>query len=195
MRLVNWISFFRVVAFPVFLVLLTLRAVDAFKWLVLASFLTDALDGYLARKFKVISILGSRLDSLGDDLAILAAFLGVVVFRWNFLIDQWILISLLWFLFLVQLGYAMAKYQKPTSFHTYGAKLATLFQGAFLSSLFFFDEPLLPLFYGTVVVTSLELIEEIIMVGMLPTWRSDVRGLYWINKPTPDDGSGTWNPE
>lgn len=195
MRVVNWISFFRVVAFPVFLVLLTLRALDTFKWLVMASFLTDALDGYLARKFKVISILGSRLDSLGDDLAILAAFLGVVVFRWNFLVDQWMLIALLWILFFIQLAYAMLKYQKPTSFHTYGAKLATLFQGVFLTSLFFYDEPILPLFYGTVLVTSVELIEEIIMVRLLPTWRADVRGLFWINKSTPEGGPGTWNPE
>ena len=178
MRIVNAISFFRVLAFPVLLVLLWQKNLEAFKWLILASFLTDALDGFLARKFKVISILGSRLDSLGDDLAVFASFLGVIVFRWDFLVDQWPLIALMWALFFLQLGFAMARYQKPTSFHTYGAKLATVFQGLFLCSLFFLDSTLYSLFYATVVVTCLELIEEIIMVGVLPSWRSDVRGLY-----------------
>lgn len=190
MRIVNAISFFRVLAFPVLLVLLWQKNLEVFKWLILASFLTDALDGFLARKFKVISILGSRLDSLGDDLTVFASFLGVIVFRGDFLREEWILIALMWALFFLQLGFAMARYQKPTSFHTYGAKLATVFQGLFLCSLFFLDYTLYSLFYATVVVTCLELIEEIIMVGVLPSWRSDVRGLYWALKLR-KDGTGS----
>lgn len=190
MRIVNAISFFRVLAFPVLLVLLWQKNLEVFKWLILASFLTDALDGFLARKFKVISILGSRLDSLGDDLTVFASFLGVIVFRGDFLWEEWILIALMWALFFLQLGFAMARYQKPTSFHTYGAKLATVFQGLFLCSLFFLDYTLYSLFYATVVVTCLELIEEIIMVGVLPSWRSDIRGLYWALKLR-KDGTGS----
>lgn len=179
MRIVNAISFFRVLAFPVLLVLLWQKNLEVFKWLILASFLTDALDGFLARKFKVISILGSRLDSLGDDLTVFASFLGVIVFRREFLAEQWLLISLMWGLFFLQLGFALIRYQKPTSFHTYGAKLATVFQGSFLCSLFFLDSTLYSLFYATVIVTCLELVEETIMVAVLPAWRSDIRGLYW----------------
>jgi phosphatidylglycerophosphate synthase len=191
MRLVNFISFFRVVAFPVLIVLMIVENLNAYKWLILACFLTDALDGFLARKFNVISILGSRLDSLGDDLAVFAAFLGVIVFRVDFLAEQWFLISLMWVLFFTQLGFAMFRYQKPTSFHTYGAKLATIFQGAFLCSLFFLEQTMYPLFYVTVVVTCLELIEEIAMVAMLRSWRSDVRGLYWALKMRTDETPGS----
>jgi CDP-diacylglycerol--glycerol-3-phosphate 3-phosphatidyltransferase len=195
MRLVNAISFFRVLAFPVLIVLMIVGNLQAFKWLILASFLTDAIDGFLARKFKVISILGSRLDSLGDDLAVFASFLGVIVFRRDFLVDQWPLIALMWFLFFVQLGFAFARYQKPTSFHTYGAKLATVFQGLFLCSLFFMQGTLYSLFYATAVVTCLELIEETIMVGVLPSWRSDVRGLYWALKMRSGEPGNESKPE
>lgn len=182
MRIVNSITFFRVAAFPVFIVLLFLRNEEAFKWLVLVSFLTDAIDGYLARKFNVISILGSRLDSLGDDLTILASFIGVIVFHNNFLAAIWPVILATFVLFMIQLLFALVKYQKTTSFHTYGAKAAAILQGVFLCSLFFFGQPYYPLFYAAMGVTAAELVEEIIMVYVIPTWRADVRGLYWATR-------------
>lgn len=194
MRLVNAISFFRVLSFPVLVYLLFVGNLGVFKWLILVSFLTDAVDGFLARKFKVISILGSRLDSLGDDLTVFASFLGVLVFRQDFLAEQWLLITAMWVLFFVQLGFALGRYQKPTSFHTYGAKLAAILQGLFLCSLFFVESVWYPLFYATAAVTCLELIEEIAMVVVLPSWRADVRGLYWALRQPPD-GSEKPRPE
>lgn len=181
-RLVNMISFVRVIAFPVLILLLFLKELQTFKWVIFACFLTDAIDGFLARKLNVTSILGSRLDSLGDDLAVFASFLGVIVFRREFLVEQWVPIALMWLFFFVQLGFAIGKYQKATSFHTYGAKIATVFQGVFLCSLFFLDNTVYWLFYATTVTTCIELLEEILMVIVLPSWRSDVRGLYWAIK-------------
>ena len=67
-----------------------------------------------------------------------------------------------------------------TSFHTYGAKIATIFQGIFLLLFFFLTEPLSVLFYITVIITALDLIEEIILVLILPEWKTDVKGLYWV---------------
>lgn len=182
MRIVNAISFFRVIAFPVLILLLFLHDLNTFKWLIIICFITDALDGFLARKFKVTSILGSRLDSLGDDLTVFASFLGVIVFRSEFLMEQWILIAVLWVLYFVQLGYALIKYQKVTSFHTYGAKVAAVFQGVTLCSLFFLTAPQYLLFYIAVIATAINLIEETIMVHVLPVWRSDIKGLYWAVK-------------
>jgi len=182
MRIVNAISFFRVIAFPALILLLFLQDINAFKWLILTCFITDTLDGFLARKFKVTSILGSRLDSLGDDLTVFASFLGVIVFHSEFVLEQWVLISLLWFLYFVQLGFALIKYQKITSFHTYSAKVATVFQGVLLCSLFFLDEPQYLLFYAATLTTAINLVEEMLMVYVLRSWRSDIKGLYWALK-------------
>lgn len=180
MRLVNTISFFRVAAFPVFIFLLITKNLDVFKWLILVSFITDAVDGYLARKFNVISVLGSRLDSLGDDLTVLAAILGLFVFEFPFLAAHWEPIAGVLLLFFIQSVYAWIRYQKLTSFHTYFAKTAAICQGIFLCAMFFLDEPFMELFYATLIITALELIEEIIMVAYLPQWKADVRGLYWV---------------
>lgn len=181
-RFVNAITFFRVIAFPVFIVLLSLEHIHFFKWLLLVSFLTDALDGVLARKLKANSILGARLDSIGDDLTVLAGLLGMFVFRWEFLKTSWIPIVVVLGIFLIQTLFALFKYQKTTSFHTLGAKTAAMLQGTFLCSLFFFDEPVHWLFYAALVVTALELVEEIVMVTILPKWKSDVLGIYWALK-------------
>lgn len=177
-RLVNFITFFRVVAFPAFIILLVWQRLDVFKWLLLICFLTDAVDGFLSRKLKANSILGARLDSIGDDLTVLAGLLGMFVFRWEFLKTHWVPIAVVLVIFLIQTLYALFKYQKTTSFHTLGAKTAAILQGIFLCSLFFFDEPVDWLFYTALAVTAVELVEEIIMVTILPKWKSDVLGIY-----------------
>lgn len=182
MRMVNFITFFRILAFPIFIILLIQGKFDLFKWLLVISFLTDALDGFLARKFKVKSILGSRLDSLGDDLTVLAAVIGLFYYKPEFLKDEWGLIALLFGLFLTQNLYALLKYQRTTSFHTYGAKIAAVLQGVFLCSLYFVDESIDWLFYTTVALTGTELIEEMAIVYVLPQWKTDVPGLYWALK-------------
>ncbi len=182
MRLVNMISFVRVVAFPVLLVLMIVDNLQVFKWIILVCFITDALDGFLARKLNVTSILGSRLDSMADDLAIAAGLFGAIVFRGGFVAEQWRVVALVLAFYFIQLGFALLKYRKVTNFHTYGAKVAAVFQGVFLCALFFVDEPVYPLFYVAAAMTCLELFEEIIMVAILPKWRSDVRGLYWAMK-------------
>jgi CDP-diacylglycerol--glycerol-3-phosphate 3-phosphatidyltransferase len=38
------------------------------------------------------------------------------------------------------------------------------------------------LFYAAALVTTLDLIEEIILVWLLPKWEINVKGLYWVYK-------------
>ena len=153
-----------------------------FKWFLAISFFTDVIDGYLARKHKVTSILGAHLDSIGDDLTILAAVVGMFVFKLEFIKSELILVGILLFLFLVQNVLAFIRYKKVTSFHTYITKTAAVFQGVFIILLFFLPEPVYPLFYVTAVITALALIEEIIIVLVLPGWEANVKGLYWVIK-------------
>src|SRR5687768_10645118 len=83
-RIVNLITIYRIVTFPVLVLLALTHQFVIFKWLLLASFFTDAIDGYLARKYNATSILGARLDSIGDDLTILAAVVGLFTVKFDF---------------------------------------------------------------------------------------------------------------
>ena len=146
------------------------------------SFFTDAIDGYLARRFGVTSIMGSRIDSVAADLTVLMAVIGLVVWEQGFVVQEFTFIILLFAVYLVQLISALVKYGRITSFHTYLAKLAAVLQAVFLILVFFLPEWPLTLFYVTVVVTVVELVEEIILVWLLPKWEADVKGLYWVLK-------------
>jgi hypothetical protein len=55
-----------------------------------------------------------------------------------------------------------------------------MFQGSFLILAFFLPDPPEVLFYAAVAVTAIDLIEEIILVFMLPKWQVDVKGIYWV---------------
>jgi len=176
--IVNTVTWWRVVMAPVLVVLAIVRLEDAFKWLLALSFLTDAIDGFLARKFHVTSRQGSRLDSLGDDLTVLAGIAGALIFRFDFVRQQLTIILLLGGLWLLQLILALVRYRRMTSFHTYIAKGAAVLQGLFLLSVFFFSSPPIWLFYIAAGATGLDLVEEIVMILMLKEWKADVKGLY-----------------
>jgi CDP-diacylglycerol--glycerol-3-phosphate 3-phosphatidyltransferase len=173
---------YRVIAAPFLLLLLYYGLYDIFKWLLLLSFFTDFIDGYLARKFKVASILGTKLDSIGDDLTVMVAMIGLWVKKPEFIQQHLVIFLSLFFLFIIQVTYALIRYGKMTNFHTYLAKLAALTQGVFLLLVFFMKEPPILLFYFAVVITFLELIEEIILVWLLRKWEINIKGLYWVIK-------------
>lgn len=179
-RVINLITLYRIVTFPLLIVLIVDRQEDLFKWLLLASFFTDAIDGFLARRYKATSILGSKLDSIGDDLTILAAATGLGVWYFDFVREQALVLIMLLVLFLVQLGLSIYRYRKFSTFHTYLAKTAAVITAAFLLSVFFFEEINYPLFYFAAGVTAIELIEEIILAAILREYRSNVKGLYWV---------------
>ncbi len=77
----NIISLLRIVLSPLLFVFffLDLRIVAAVFFLVLA--LTDSLDGYLARKYKLVSSVGKFLDPIADKILVVAAMFIVAVAR------------------------------------------------------------------------------------------------------------------
>jgi phosphatidylglycerophosphate synthase len=181
-RIINLITLYRIVTFPLLILLVFTHQFFLFKWLLLASFFTDAIDGYLARKYNATSILGAKLDSIGDDLTILAAVVGLFVTQLDFIKKELVLFLILFALFLIQLTFSLMRYNKISSFHTYFAKSAAVVTALFLLSVFFFEEIFYPLFYASYIITTLELIEEIVIVFFLPKWKANVKGLYWILK-------------
>ena len=172
-------------AAPVLLILLLQGKVELFKWLLALSFFTDAIDGFLARRYKVSSVMGALFDSIADDLTMLAAIIGLVVFKPEFIRQQSVIISILVVLYLTQVALAFLRYRKISSFHTILAKSAAVVQGVFLVAIYFLPAPPLWLFYMAAALTILDLIEEIILVMLLPHWQTDVKGIYWLLRSRP----------
>jgi CDP-diacylglycerol--glycerol-3-phosphate 3-phosphatidyltransferase len=185
--MVNAITLYRIIAAPVMIVFLVINQVHVFKWMLAISFFTDAIDGHLARKYNVNSMVGAKLDSIGDDLTVAVGVAGIFVFQPAFLREVATPLLLLTALFSVQVALAFMRYGRMSSFHTYAAKVAALFQGSFLILFFFLENSIPVLFYATVIITAIDLVEEIIIVIILREWKTDVKGLYWVLRYRPSD--------
>ena len=178
--MVNGITIYRILAVFALIVLIVHHDWHVFRWVLPLSFLTDAVDGFLARRYGVISKVGAVLDSIGDDLTVAVAIVGLLVFDPTFLRSQAAIVILLASLYVIQTVAALVKYGKLTSFHTWLAKIAAVSQGVFLVLVFFTASFPILLFYIAAVLTALDLLEEIAMVFLLRHWRTDVKGIFSI---------------
>jgi CDP-diacylglycerol--glycerol-3-phosphate 3-phosphatidyltransferase len=178
--LVNAITGYRVLASIALFLIAGAGRLDWFQWLLPLSFFTDLIDGPLSRKLKVSSTFGAYMDSIGDDLTVLAGIYGVYVFKNGFLHEHRISIAVMLTLFIAQILFAWIRYGKLSSFHTYLAKTAAIVQGSFLILLFLLPEPIMPLYWLAVAITIADLVEEILLVAIMKTWRTNVKGLFWV---------------
>lgn len=177
-NIADWFSFYRILAVPLLISLIILEKRYMFTWFLLISYLTDAIDGFLARKLKMTSARGSQLDSFGDQLTLLMGLIGLFYFETEFIKTNITIIIIVLIPYFAQMLIAYYKYGKATAFHTYLAKTSAVIQGIFVLWAFFFGPNYL-LFYMMIVFGLLETIEEIILIFMYDEWVSDVKGLYW----------------
>ena len=180
-NIADWFSFYRIVAVPLLILLIILDERLIFTCFLMISYLTDAIDGYLARKLKITSARGSQLDSFGDQLTLVMALIGLLYFETEFIKSNISLIIIVLVPYFVQMILSYYKYGKATAFHTYLAKLSAILQGIFILGALFL-EPNYVLFYMMIAFGLLETIEEIILIFMYDEWVSDVKGLYWASK-------------
>ena len=176
---VDWISFYRILAAPLLLVLLWLNKRELFTWFLLISYFTDMIDGFLARKFKISSARGSQLDSFGDQVTFSIGLIGLFIFEYEFILENLFLILIAFIPYIIQMIIAYFKYGKTTAFHTYLAKISALIQGTFILCALFFM-PNYWLFYAMIIFGILETTEEIILIFMHEEWASDIKGIYWV---------------
>lgn len=179
----NILSAYRIAAAPVIAGCLLYGNVRWFIGLIIVSLLTDIADGWIARRFKLHTQIGARLDSFGDLLTFALAIGGILRF-------QWAVVShpprpLAFFLFLAVYGLLMLtgflKFGRQPSLHTYMFKAAAYLQGACFISVFLFGF-LDPFYYFVLGWGVVACIEEIAILSVLKEPRSDVKGLYWVLK-------------
>jgi CDP-diacylglycerol--glycerol-3-phosphate 3-phosphatidyltransferase len=180
-NIADWFSFYRIIAAPFLLALIWYDEQLVFTWLLLVSYSTDAIDGFLARKLKITSPRGSQLDSFGDQITLVIGLVGLYYFETDFITTNLVLIGVVFVPYIIQMLIAYSKYGKATAFHTYLAKLSAIMQSVFiLWSLFF--SPEYSLFYIMIGIGLLETFEEITLILMYDKWVSDVKGIYWAYK-------------
>jgi len=177
-NIADWFSFYRIATAPILLLLIWFDFRLIFTWLLLISYLTDAIDGFLASKLKITSPRGSQLDSFGDQITLIIGLIGLFYFETGFVKANLVLILIAFIPYIIQMLIAYLKYGKATAFHTYLAKLSAILQSVFILWSLFFN-PEYVLFYIMIIIGVLETVEEITLVFMYKNWASDVKGIYW----------------
>lgn len=180
-NIADWFSFYRIMAVPLLLGLMWFEERMIFTCFLLISYLTDAIDGYLARKLKITSVRGSQLDSLGDQITLIIGLFGLWVFENEFIKENLVLIAIAFIPYILQMLIAFIKYGKTTAFHTYLAKISAVLQGVFIIWTLFFG-PVYWLFITMIIVGILETVEEITLITMYKNWVKDIKGIYWALK-------------
>lgn len=178
-QLPNLLSAARIAASPVLVALAWQGALRPFTWLLVAALLSDIADGLVARTFHFQSRLGALLDSIGDTLLLFAALFGIWVFHPDLVREHAVAGIVLVGAWVTENIAALLRYGRLSSFHTYLSKAAGYLLGLFIgvTFLFGFEAWLLYLAVGVSVLGNLE---ELALLRLLPQWRADVRGLWWV---------------
>lgn len=177
-RIVTFLTTYRIIISPVLLILL-FQDHPAFKWLLLSAFITDALDGFLARRLKVTTMLGAKMDSVADDFLFVVSTIAVVYLHTEVILHTIFVLLAILLLFLVKMTILLAKHNKLISgMHIYSTKAAAIVQAIFFLHCIFF-QPSGFLFYNMIVVTGISMIEEIIIISSFRELKQNAKGLFF----------------
>jgi len=177
----NIISFYRLLAFPLILYFIITRKENLFAVFLIINLLSDAIDGYIARKFKLETEFGARIDSMADNLTYVLAFTGIFVFKLEDLMPYKISLFVYIGLLIATVILSLIKFKRFPSLHLYTTKINGYVQGIFVICLFTVGF-ILPLYCILIVLGIIGAIESILIQLIISEMRSNVKGLYWVIK-------------
>jgi len=128
--------------------------------------LSDVVDGYIARKTHQTSELGARLDSYGD----IVTYLSTPIAAWwlwpDIIKQEFYYIVVVITVYILPAFFALAKFGKLVSYHTWITKISAVLMSAGIVLLFGFEDN--TLFHIAVYVVVLEMVENIAITFILP---------------------------
>lgn len=137
---------------------------------------TDVLDGYLARRMKLVSISGAKLDSAADLLMYATAIPVFLISIGNELVRFYPFLAVVIFIRLLNLLIARLKYRSFLILHTWGNKIAGLLTYATVCLYMIISWN--GIIYIALVIATLTAIEELIIHLSAKEPEPDRRGLF-----------------
>jgi CDP-diacylglycerol--glycerol-3-phosphate 3-phosphatidyltransferase len=170
------LSYFRVFAAPILIIIAVLGYKNVFFTLFAIALITDALDGYLARKLRQFSEIGTRLDGWAD-LALWVAALICLFILWPDIAKQeapYALFAIFAFILPMIVGYI--KYKELPSYHCYSAKFQAITMSAAVFILLFtgISWP----FRTACILQGVAAFEDIAITVVLPVCRCNTPSLW-----------------
>lgn len=178
MTIPNLLSLFRIAAAP-FLLLVSYYGDERLFFILLSLMIvSDALDGYLARKLHQCSKIGTKLDSIGD----LVTYMSIPFATWwlwpEIIIEESVYIAAAIAIYLLPSAVSWAKFREMVAYHTWTAKIMAVFMSSGIILLLFTNYS--TLFHFSVYLLAIEAAENILITLVLPQPQTDVRSLWHV---------------
>jgi cardiolipin synthase (CMP-forming) len=177
----NMISFYRLATFPAILTFAIFGHEKAFVIFLCINLVSDIIDGYIARRFNLVTRFGAALDNLADIGTYFLALLGLFIFKWAQVQPHAWFLYIFLAVFLLSYLVAFLRLGKIPGMHLYSAVSAGYVQGAFFVVLFIWGFNLL-FYYLAIGWGIIAYIEKTIVLLRLNDIRPGVKGLYWLVK-------------
>jgi len=187
MNIPNLLSSFRLIVAPILLFIARQNRPNLFLALLAASLMTDAIDGFIARRYKVTSKTGARLDSWGDFVTFITIAISAwwlwpgILYREMFFVVTGIMS------FLLPVAAGLVKFRRLPSYHTWAAKIQAVFMSSAIFILFGL-EITWPFRYA-VLLQVLVSIEEIIITLFLKEQVCNIPSLWHLRQSLPRDSA------
>jgi phosphatidylglycerophosphate synthase len=143
-----------------------------FVGLVAVSLLTDALDGFFARRWNAYSEFGRKLDSAADYVTLMTGAAGIALL-WPDIMHReirWVLAGMAAFFGVLVFGFA--RFGRPLGYHTWATKVLALLMAASLIPLLA-DWTARP-FHILVGLQFFASAEQIVIALLLPQYRGEM---------------------
>jgi cardiolipin synthase (CMP-forming) len=177
----NLITIYRLLAFPLILYFAIAGKETLFAIFLIINLVTDAIDGFIARRFNMETEIGAKLDSFADNLTYVLVFIGIYVFKLEDFLQYKVSFLIFIGMLLLTVIFSLIKFRKFPSLHMYITKIGGYIQGAFFICLFTIGF-ITPFYYFVISWGILGAIESIVIQIAIPEMRSNVKGLYWVLK-------------
>lgn len=177
----NIITSYRLIIDPVILYFIIADKENLFAIFLTINLLSDALDGFLARRLKQETEIGAKLDGFADNFTYVLAFVGIFVFRMEEIRPHMVSFVIMITMLVSTVIVSLVKFRKFPSYHLYTTKIGGYIEGGFFIVLFMLGF-ITPYYYLVVAWAIMGAIECIIINLMIPEMRSDIKGLYWVIK-------------
>jgi cardiolipin synthase (CMP-forming) len=177
----NLISFYRLIMFPVIMILALLGYERWFVVLLCINLVSDILDGFIARTFKLVTRFGAALDNLADIGTYILALYGLFAFKWSDVQSHAWFLYLFLAVFIISYFVAFIRFGKIPGLHLYAAVAAGYIQGLFFFVLFVWGFNLW-FYYIAIGWGIIAYIEKIFVLLKIEDIKPGVKGLYWLLK-------------
>lgn len=178
MTVPNIISIFRLLCAPILLILAWLDKETTFLTLLVITFISDALDGFIARHFNASSELGAKLDSWADVLIYIVLSISACWLWPNLILAELPYYMLIVISIIVPATAGLLKFGTTTSYHTWSVKIAAVLTAT--SCLLLFIENLAWPFRIASLFCLLAAIEQITLTIILTKPEADVKTLWHV---------------